>query len=730
MIAEVIVDILNNEVDRVFDYKIPDGESWECGRRVHVPFGNRVIEGYIVGLKESTEVEGLKEIVSAIDPYPVIIPEMFGLMKFMTEHYHVRIIDALRLFIPNKMRGGKVKELVRRDVRLAGGVSGEEALAGTRKNAVAQLGVITELINAPAVPFARLAERYSAQAVNALAKKGVVEIFEVEERRTPFAEEERVVPHVLTEEQKRAFDTIVGGESGTYLLHGVTGSGKTEIYLQTIEHYVAEGRSAIMLVPEISLTPQMLRTFRGRFGDRVAVLHSGLSDGERFDEWKRILTGQADVVLGARSAIFAPVVKPAVVIIDEEHDGSYVSETNPRYDTIEVAQQRIKAGDGKLILGSATPSISTYKNAVEGKYTLITLKKRVNNKVMPKMEIADMSMEIRHGNKSIFSRLLVDKLGEVIKAGNQAIIFINRRGYASFVMCRECGYVAKCEDCDASLTYHSTENVLKCHFCEKKYHMLDQCPNCKSENIRQGRTGTEKVVDELTKLFPGTKILRMDNDTVRGKNGHAKILSAFRKGEAQILVGTQMIAKGHNFPSVTLVGILDADLSLYLSDYRSAERTFQLVTQVAGRAGRQEKTGEVVVQTYSPKHYVFRYASEYDYEAFYKKEANTREVSHFPPYSTIVRLLVSSEDDGVAYEVARECYQDVRKLHAERPEVFIYLGAMRSPVNRVQGKFRYQVLARLVPDSREYVEKIYEICKERRRKNVTSFVEINPSNLS
>ena len=730
MIAEVIVDILNNEVDRVFDYVVPDDMGLECGRRVYVPFGPRVIEGYVVGLKDSSDVTGLKSIVSAIDPYPVIIPEMMELMKFMTDHYHVRIIDALRLFIPNKMRGGKVKELIRRDVRLSPATTAEEALASTRKNAVAQLGIIAELTEKPTVPFARLAEKYSAQAINALAKRGVVEIFDVEERRTPFAEEEKVLPHVLTPDQKTAFDTVVGGRSGTYLLHGVTGSGKTEIYLQTIEHYVAQGRSAIMLVPEISLTPQMLRTFRGRFGDRVAVLHSGLSDGERFDEWKRILLGQADVVLGARSAIFAPVVKPAVVIIDEEHDGSYVSETNPRYDTIEIAEARIAQSGGKLILGSATPSIATYKKAMDGQYNLITLKKRVNNKVMPKMEIADMSMEIRYGNKSIFSRLLIDKLRAVVEAGNQAIIFINRRGYASFVMCRECGYVAKCEDCDASLTYHSTENVLKCHFCEKKYHMLDMCPNCKSTNIRQGRTGTEKVVDELKKLFPNVSVLRMDNDTVRGKNGHAKILSAFRKGEAQILVGTQMIAKGHNFPSVTLVGILDADLSLYLSDFRSAERTFQLVTQVAGRAGRQEKTGEVVVQTYSPKHYVFRYASEYDYESFYKKEANTREVSHFPPYSTIVRLLVTSEDDNTAYEVARECYQDIRKIHAERPDVFIYLGAMRSPVNRVQGKYRYQVLARLVPDTREYVEKIYEICKERRRKNVSSFVEINPSNLS
>lgn len=730
MIAEVIVDILNNEVDRVFDYKIPDGESIECGTRVSVPFGNRVIEGYVVGLKEESDVTGLKEIVTVLDPYPVIIPEMFRLMKFMTEYYHVRIIDALRLFIPNKLRGGKVKELVRREARLNPAREPEEYLAETRKNAKAQLGIITELMNAPALPTAYLGEKYSSQALNALRDRGVVEIYSVEERRVPFAEVEEAERHTLTEEQAEAFDEITSGKDSLYLLHGVTGSGKTEIYLQTIEHYVKAGRGAIMLVPEISLTPQMLRTFRSRFGERVAVLHSGLSDGERFDEWKRILLGQADVVLGARSAVFAPVKSPAVIIIDEEHDGSYVSETNPRYDTIEIAESRVRESGGKLVLGSATPSISTYKQAIEGKYKLITLKKRVNNKVMPKMEIADMSMEIRHGNKSIFSRLLVDKLKKVIDDGNQAIIFINRRGYASFVMCRECGYVAKCEDCDASLTYHSTENVLKCHFCEKKYHMLDQCPNCKSTNIRQGRTGTEKVVDELNKLFPGVKTLRMDNDTVRGKNGHAKILSAFRRGEAQILVGTQMIAKGHNFPSVTLVGILDADLSLYLSDFRSAERTFQLVTQVAGRAGRQEKTGEVVVQTYSPKHYVFRYASEYDYESFYKKEANSREVSHFPPYSTIVRLLVSSEDDGLAYEVARECYKDIREIHSERTADFIYLAAMRSPVNRVQGKFRYQVLARLVPEAREVVEKIYDICKNRRRKKVNSFVEINPSNLS
>lgn len=404
------------------------------------------------------------------------------------------------------------------------------------------------------------------------------------------------------------------------MLHGVTGSGKTEVYMHCIEDALSKNKTAIMLVPEISLTPQVFLQFKERFGDKVAILHSGLSQGERFDEWRRLRSGEATVAVGARSAIFAPLENLGVIIIDEEHDGSYVSEGNPRYDTVEIAGFRAGYNSCPLVLGSATPSVESYYKAEKGEYKLLELPHRINNLLLPEMEVVDMSRELRAGNRDVFSTSLKDALRKTIAAKEQAIIFLNRRGFASFVMCKDCGFILKCKDCDVSLTYHKEDNQLKCHYCGKRYEMIDRCPICHGTNIRQGRIGTERVVEEVRKVLPEARVLRMDNDTTSEKGAHQRILSAFSKGEADVLVGTQMIAKGHDFQNVTLVGILDADFSLYLSDYRSNERTFQLITQVAGRAGRAGKSGKVIIQTYTPRHYVFRYAASYDYKNFYLKE--------------------------------------------------------------------------------------------------------------
>ena len=499
--------------------------------------------------------------------------------------------------------------------------------------------------------------------------------------------------------------------------------------MHLIRKNLDSGKSAIMLVPEISLTPQILKLFRSRFGERVAILHSGLTEGERFDEWQRILYGEATVVVGARSAIFAPVKNVGIIIIDEEHDGSYVSESNPRYDTYSVARERAKNVGARLVIGSATPSIDSYTRAKKGEITLVEMKNRVNGKPLPDMHIVDMSRELREGNKGVFSRELIHELTECINAGKQAIIFINRRGYASFLCCRECGYVPKCEDCDVTLTYHSSEELMKCHYCTKRYKVLDKCPNCGSTTIRQGRPGTEQIVSELKKLFPDTKILRMDNDTVSGKDKHHKILGAFSRGEAQILVGTQMIAKGHDFPAVTLVGILDADLSLYISDYMSVERTYQLITQVAGRAGRADSEGRVVLQTYTPRHYVYRYAKEYDYLGFYAKEANLREVSKYPPFSLVVRVMFTSLDEGKARDCAKQTYLKIKE-YKDKSNAFLYLGAMKSPVTRIQKKYRYQIIMRLDTSLQEEVmQELYKITDEERLTGVTIFVERNPSNM-
>ena len=534
----------------------------------------------------------------------------------------------------------------------------------------------------------------------------------------------------MTAVQQNAVNKILE-DNKIKLLYGVTGSGKTEVYLHAMEEILSKGKNAIMLVPEIALTPQMSKLVTARFGELVAILHSGLSDGERFDEWERILLGKARVVIGARSAIFAPISSLGLIIIDEEHDGSYISESNPRYDTKDIAKFRAKYNECPLVLGSATPSIDSFLRAKHDKYTLIRMAERVNHKQLPEMQIVDMVRSEKAEGSKIFSKILIDELTKTIQANNQAMIFINRRGFSSFVMCRDCGYIAKCSDCDISLTYHKEENVLKCHYCGKKYKMPDKCPHCGSENIRMGKIGTESVVNELKKIFPNVAILRMDNDTTTTKDSHQRILSAFRNGEAQILVGTQMIAKGHDFPNVTLVGILDADSSLYFSDYRSTERTFQLITQVAGRAGRADKEGKVVVQTYAPKHYVFWYAKENDYDGFFEKENNARKITHFPPYTTILRIMVTSVVEDKSIEITQRIFNEVTAVKQQFEDRFIYLQAMKSPVNRIENRYRYQVLMRIKKkNDQEIIDEIYKVVnKYNKEKDCWIFVENNPQSL-
>ena len=509
----------------------------------------------------------------------------------------------------------------------------------------------------------------------------------------------------------------------------MTGSGKTEVYECVIERMIEKGKTAIMLVPEISLTPQMLGLFRARFGNDVAILHSGLNASERYDEWKRLKTGKAHIAIGARSAIFAPLENIGVIIIDEEHDTSYLSESNPRYDTKTVAEYRAKANDGLLILGSATPDMETYLKATNGEYGLVTLPERISKHKLPEMEIVDMTQEFRQGNRSLFSLALQEALKDTVSKGEQAMLFLNRRGFASFIRCKECGYIAKCEDCDISLTYHKEDNELKCHYCGRRYHALTKCPNCGSHEIKQGRIGTEKVVEELKNLIPGVRVLRMDNDTTVRKDSYFKILSAFGNKEADVLVGTQMIAKGHDFGNVTLVGILEADAALYFSDYRSSERTFQLITQVAGRAGRAEKEGRVILQTYAPKHYVFRFGKTYDYIGFWKKEINTRMVTKFPPFTKVVRVLMSSVNEQDVVDVARNVYKGMQALQQDSGK-FVYLGASKSPVTRMNGLCRYQVMARIEPKQFEQIiGDIYNIADTYKSTKCNVFVEINPQSL-
>lgn len=731
MIAKVIVDISASDVDRVFDYIATDGV--ERGYRVSVPFGNREIEGYVIGMSDSTDVpeDKLKSVISVLDDRPVISEEFLALCDYMTARFHLRKADALRLFLPAKMRGGRIKALERIFVYVNPEYADVDPALFIKKTAHSQAEVFEYVREAGIVEQSKLNAEYSAAAVRNLVNRGVFVQKKDKVLRTPYAHIVQKDNDVtLTDEQNAAVETILSSDKPT-LLFGVTGSGKTEVYLNAIERTLKAGRSAVMLVPEISLTPQVMRVFRSRFGDEVALLHSGLSDGERFDEWRRLLTGEAHVAVGARSAIFAPLENLGLIVIDEEHDTSYVSESNPRYITRDVAFFRAKYNGARVVMGSATPSVESYYRAQTGEYALVRMPNRINKRKMPDIEIVNMCNETMYGNSGMFSAKLVDALDECLSAGNQAILFLNRRGYSSYVMCKKCGYVAKCEDCDVSLVYHKEENLLKCHYCQRRYANLDLCPNCKSPHIKQGFMGTERIVEHINQMFPKARVIRMDNDTTRTKDAHLTLLSDFGNGNADILVGTQMVAKGHDFANVTLVGIIDADMSLHFSDFRAVERTFQLITQVAGRAGREQKPGRVILQTYTPGHYVYKYASAYDYEGFYAKEINLLQTTGFPPFTEIVRMLVSCEDEGIALDATKFAVDGVRAISAARPQDFVYLNAMRSPKKRIQTKYRMQVLMRIKPEC-GVREKVYEVADAVAEKfpRVTCFTEINPNDLS
>lgn len=733
LIAKVIVDIASSLVDKVFDYLLPS-ENFEIGTRVYVPFGKIIKEGYIIEISDhsSYDESKLKSVISAIDPFPVINPDQIELARFMKQKFNTGMSDAMRLFLPSEMRGNKVKELVKINCFIADENKAKEYLVATRKNATGIIGIINTLLEKGTLSQTELNKKFNASSLKKLIQDNIVVSSQEIVRRTPYKQIDTPISDniILTETQQSVVDKITS-EKDIFLLHGVTGSGKTEVYMHAMQEVLKQGKTGIMLVPEISLTPQVLMNFRSRFGNTVAILHSGLSSGERFDEWQRILLGEAKIVIGARSAIFAPIKNIGLIVIDEEHDNSYNSDSNPRYNTIEVAKMRAKITNSSLVLGSATPSLVSYHNAMTGKYKLLEMKERINKKELPPLKIVDMGNEVRSGNTGVFSRALRDALIKTIAEGNQAMLFINRRGFASFMMCKKCGYVAKCRDCDVSLVYHKYENALKCHYCGNRYRVLTECPECGNKELSTGATGTQKVVQELEELLPGVAIGRMDNDTTKTKDSHLKILSDFRSGKTRILVGTQMIAKGHDFPSVTLVGIIDADISLYQSSYSATEQTFELITQVAGRAGRADKAGEIYLQTYVPNHYVYRLASYYDYPAFYKKEINLRQVTMYPPFSKIVRILFTSEDENLAKDTAKVYYDEVKKLQKEYENEFVYLGVMKSPIGRIQNKFRLQILMRFkTVHEDEITSKIFELSNNIKKTGVSIFVEINPQNLS
>lgn len=721
MICEVIVDIAHSEVDKIFEY-VCDGPV-EAGMRVAVPFGRSAATGFVMRVKETSDypADKLKKIYRTEEAYPALTPECLALAKQLAARYRVPLALTLRLFLPAEMRTGKVAETYRSYARFVQDVS-------VPKNAPQQAACLVYLKEHGEEDAAQLRKRFGS-ALDALVRKGAAVLEKRRVLRDPYrgAEGERPL-RALTAAQKEAVSAVLNTQKTVSLLYGVTGSGKTEVYLTLIAGALREGKTAIFLVPEISLTPQMLLQLRARFQSSAAILHSGLSAGERFDEWQRLREGSARIAIGARSAVFAPVENVGIIVIDEEHDGSYLSESAPRYNTFDVALMRARHNGCKLVLGSATPSVETYRRAQEGEFELICLPERINARPLPDVDIVDMRREVRRGNASPFSVRLRERLESCLSEGQQAILFLNRRGYSQTVLCRDCGYVAKCEHCDVALTYHSEEDCLKCHYCGARYKMLAACPACGGRHIVYAGTGTQKVVGELKKLYPSARILRMDNDTTGGKEGHFRILKQFAAREADILVGTQMVAKGHDFPLVTLVGILDADMSLHFPDYRSGERTFQLITQVAGRSGRGADRGDVVLQTYDPENYILRFAAAYDYEGFYHHEIGMRAAAMFPPFARIVRVMVTSESDAGALEALREVYAKLQALYAAHRDDFLFFNRMHAPIKRIQGKYRYQVLMRLVSDA--LLDEIYDAAAETKSRDALVYVEENPANLS
>jgi len=575
----------------------------------------------------------------------------------------------------------------------------------------------------------------SNAVLQGVIERGVATVKMDEVYRDPFAtrEIEKSMNLLLTNEQQIALDQVVDAyernTAHTFLLHGITGSGKTEVYLQAIERALNDDKEAIVLVPEISLTPQMTNRFKARFGSHVAVLHSGLSAGEKYDEWRKIKRGEVKVVVGARSAVFAPFTNLGLIILDEEHEGTYKQDDTPRYHARDVAIWRSEYHHCPVILGSATPSLESFARAKKGNYTLLTLSNRPKEQPLPEVAIIDMREQLKNGNRSMFSLELAEAIRRRLDKQEQMVLFLNRRGYSSFVLCRDCGTVIECQNCDISMTYHRHQELIKCHYCGEEERVPTTCPQCQSEHIRFFGTGTQKVEEEINKLFPEARVLRMDVDTTRKKGSHETILRQFGEGKADILLGTQMIAKGLDFPNITLVGVLSADTTLHLADFRAAEKTFQLLTQVSGRAGRHDKKGEVVVQTYTPDHYAIQFAQTHDYISFYHQEMMLRKQYAYPPFTYVALIQVTHEDVLMTAEYAHKAASWLKSHLSNESDI---IGPTASSISRVQNRYRYQCLIKykkepMLPEIMQQLIRIYRT--EWMKKGIILQVDINPSSI-
>lgn len=680
--ADIIVDISHENLDKTYQYRIPDHlvEKVQVGMPVVITFGmgNRRLTGYIVGLSDTPKIEEhrIKEIEELVDKGIQIETRMIALAYWMKTNFGGTMNDALRTVLSVKK---SVKPVEKKQIALAVERSEAEELLKkfAKKHNVARARLISELLKYQPIPKELVTGKLnvSGAALKALEEQGVITtIVEQVDRMTNKQTGMFTTRVELNPEQQHACDTIcreyAEGKRNTYLLHGVTGSGKTEVYLQTIEYIVSQGKQVIVLIPEIALTYQTVRRFAERFGNRVAFLHSRLSAGERYDQYRLAKEGKLDIMIGPRSALFTPFSNLGCIVIDEEHENSYKSEQVPKYHARETAIHLAQMTNSCVILGSATPSIEAYERALSGEYVLLELKQRAKNARLPEVEIVDLKEEMAAKNRSMFSRALQNELEQRLERGEQTMLFLNRRGYSGAVSCRSCGKPIMCPHCSVSLTLHY-DQTLHCHYCGHAVPMPDKCPECGSPYIAAFGTGTQKVEEAVKKLFPKARVLRMDADTTKEKESYEKILSAFSNEEADILVGTQMIVKGHDFPKVTLVGILAADLSLNVSDYRSAERTFQLLAQAAGRAGRDELPGKVIVQTYQPEHYSIVTAAKEDYLGFYSREMSFRRMLKYPPKAHILAVLCIGKDEGRTERFCDRVAQTARGFAGEHKGEYV-----------------------------------------------------------
>ncbi|MGN0432890.1 MAG: primosomal protein N' [Lachnospiraceae bacterium] len=743
--ADVIVDIAHEKVDRPFQYRIP-----ECmrdviteGMCVSVPFGagNKLLKGYVTAIKDTPDFppERIKEVREIVTGGVSVEEKQMRLAAFLKRNYGSTMIQALKTVLPAKQ---SVKALEKRTVRLS--VSDKRAEEFLRffekKHRTARARLLRELMQTKALPYPLVTGKLniSSQTIKALEEQGIISVETETMLRNPVRMEETGgTKKELSTAQQVIVDTVLTdfdkGSQGTYLIHGITGSGKTEVYMSLIEGMLLRGRQAIVLIPEIALTYQTLMRFYQRFGNRVSVMNSMLSAGEKYDQCERAKRGEIDVIIGPRSALFTPFQNIGLIIMDEEHENSYKSEGTPKYHARETAEEVARLHGSSLVLGSATPSLEAYYRAKKGDYKLFTLTERLTGGSLPLVHTVDLREELKSGNRSIFSIKLQELMTDRLEKKQQIMLFLNRRGYAGFVSCRACGHVMKCPHCDISLSEHRGGRLI-CHYCGYEEPAVKMCPSCGSKYISGFKAGTQQIEEKVKELYPQARVLRMDADTTKQKESYERILAAFANGEADILIGTQMIVKGHDFPNVTLVGVLAADLSLSAGDYRAGERTFQLLTQAAGRAGRGKLPGEVVIQTYQPEHYSVVHAANQSYEDFYEEEILYREMLRYPPVCNMLAVQIFSKEEESGRKLAEELaelaktFQDV----AERPDKgLLVIGPAPAAIGRVNDIFRfvfyikYEKYDTLV----EIKDKLEERASSLQLKNEIVQMDFNPVNL-